>query len=332
MSQKEVKEWITINHNHIPIYEGESRQDAYNRSIALMNENKKNTDIERNKQEADKLNGKKILRSISDSEQLDAVLSGNGIEAKELVDRVDYTKHSKFRKFKDKASDSGASLSERFVGDYGEDEWEYMKENSNFDSLIREAEKNNDADAFKSWTQGDFMFGQQYKGFSNMTEQDQKTTRTLDKYLDKSVLNEGIIVNRRAKPQLLGNFKYNDNPDAKDLQSLRGSVIVSKGNMSACAAKEGLLIGSPDNEKFIEYKIHIPAGAKGAGMWVGDERINHWKAKQREFLMNRDSVFIVGDIKDNERKYYSTIDGDEVYEPFTTVNLYYIGRLPHDYS
>lgn len=330
MSQKEVKEWITINHNHIPIYKGESRQDAYNRSIALMNENKKNTDIERNKQEADKLNGKKILRSISDSEQLDAVLSGNGIEAKELVDRVDYTKRSKFREFKDKTSDSGSSLGEKFVGDSGKDEWEYMNEHSNFDNIIKEAEKNNEQNAFTAWTSGNFMFGQQYNGFSKMTEQDQKITRALDKYLDKSEIDTGITVNRRATSELLG-LDSKSKATADDLKQLKGSIITSKGNMSTCLAKEGLLIGSEDSEKPINYKIHIPAGAKGAGMWVGDERINHWKSQQREFLMNRDAVFVIGDIKDDKKAYYSSINGDKFYEPFVNVDLYYIGHLPHDY-
>ena len=56
MAERQVKDWITIDGNHVPIYEGESKQDAFNRSVALMNENKKKADIERNKQEADKLN------------------------------------------------------------------------------------------------------------------------------------------------------------------------------------------------------------------------------------------------------------------------------------
>ena len=58
--QRQVKDWITIKGNHIPIYEGESKQDAVNRYTAKSNEDKKQTDIAKNKQEADRLNGKQI--------------------------------------------------------------------------------------------------------------------------------------------------------------------------------------------------------------------------------------------------------------------------------
>ena len=58
MANKEPKDWITVNGRHIPIYEGESKQDAYNKAVVKMNEDKKKADIERNKKESDKLNGK----------------------------------------------------------------------------------------------------------------------------------------------------------------------------------------------------------------------------------------------------------------------------------
>ena len=60
MAEREIKAWITINHKHIPLYEGESKQDAYNRAIAKDNEDKKKADIEQNKKQADKLNGKEV--------------------------------------------------------------------------------------------------------------------------------------------------------------------------------------------------------------------------------------------------------------------------------
>ncbi|MBP5423816.1 MAG: hypothetical protein J6Y78_15375 [Paludibacteraceae bacterium] len=65
MSERQVKDWITINGNHIPIFEGESKQDAYNRAVAKANEDKKKTDIEKNQRESDKLNGKS--RGLSDA-------------------------------------------------------------------------------------------------------------------------------------------------------------------------------------------------------------------------------------------------------------------------
>lgn len=47
MSEKKITGWFTINGKHIPIYEGESKKDALNRSVAKQNENKKNSDIEK---------------------------------------------------------------------------------------------------------------------------------------------------------------------------------------------------------------------------------------------------------------------------------------------
>lgn len=58
MADREVKDWITINHKHVPIYDGESKQDVYNRIVANANEEKKTNDIKRNQAEAEKLNGK----------------------------------------------------------------------------------------------------------------------------------------------------------------------------------------------------------------------------------------------------------------------------------
>lgn len=56
MSEKKVVDWFTSNGKHIPIYEGESKDDALNRSIALQNEDKKQADIKKNKEQAEKLN------------------------------------------------------------------------------------------------------------------------------------------------------------------------------------------------------------------------------------------------------------------------------------
>ena len=59
MANKEPKQWITVNGQHIPIFEGETKDQAVNRYIAKTNEEKKQKDIARNKAQADKLNGKK---------------------------------------------------------------------------------------------------------------------------------------------------------------------------------------------------------------------------------------------------------------------------------
>ena len=58
MPDKEPIDWITVNGQHIPIYKGQSKQDAYNKAIAKHNEDKKQKDIARNKEQSDKLNNK----------------------------------------------------------------------------------------------------------------------------------------------------------------------------------------------------------------------------------------------------------------------------------
>lgn len=56
MQDKQVKDWITLNGQHIPIYENESKDDAVNRSIAKMNEEKKQSDIVNAQKERNRLN------------------------------------------------------------------------------------------------------------------------------------------------------------------------------------------------------------------------------------------------------------------------------------
>lgn len=65
MADKKVKQWITINGVHVPIYEGESKDDAVKRAINRGSENAKNNEdlkekqIAKNKAQKDELNGKK---------------------------------------------------------------------------------------------------------------------------------------------------------------------------------------------------------------------------------------------------------------------------------
>ena len=58
MAEKEPTGWITVNGKHVPVYDGESEQDAFNRAVAKSNSDKREKDIARNKEQADKLNGK----------------------------------------------------------------------------------------------------------------------------------------------------------------------------------------------------------------------------------------------------------------------------------
>lgn len=69
MAQKEIKDWITVNHQHIPIFEGQSKQDAINKAKKHQksvndDEDKKQKQIAENKKQADKKNNEE--KGISD--------------------------------------------------------------------------------------------------------------------------------------------------------------------------------------------------------------------------------------------------------------------------
>ena len=65
MAQQE-GEWITVNGRHILIGAGESREEAINRAIANKNADKKNEQIAKNQEQADKLNGKQSMTMDKD--------------------------------------------------------------------------------------------------------------------------------------------------------------------------------------------------------------------------------------------------------------------------
>ena len=99
MAQKEPIDWITVNGKHIPIYEGESKQDAYNRAVAKDNEDKKKSDIARSKKEADKASGK-IDTSKSTVEDFDINSLGELKDADNLKDFIKLNlSNPKFKKF-----------------------------------------------------------------------------------------------------------------------------------------------------------------------------------------------------------------------------------------
>ena len=69
MAERKVKQWITVNGVHVPIFEGESKADGVKRAIekaksnAKANEDQKAKDIAKNQAEKDKLNGKESIQS-----------------------------------------------------------------------------------------------------------------------------------------------------------------------------------------------------------------------------------------------------------------------------
>ena len=197
---------------------------------------------------------------------------------------------------------------------------DWIKNNTNNDDLIAELAASSDFDemnAFDFWARGSFMGGQMYGDWDDMNSREQGAVRVYDKFIDRSVFSKGVVVARVASPELLfGKGHYDTN--LAELQAMKGAVIKCKSCLSTSAAQEGLTIW--DNEP-IEYKIKIPAGAKGAGMWISDPRINRtFKTSQREVMMNRDSKYRVGSTK------YNAARG--VYE----VELEWIGHDPHKYG
>ena len=202
-----------------------------------------------------------------------------------------------------------------YKGD-GHHQVQWFKENSNFDEIIRGADSD-DISALHRWTEGHFMNGQQYRGWDNMSRYDQEYTQRYDDMLDKSVITKGVTVVRRTTAEwLFGKGHYS--ASLEELKSMAGKEITIKGNMSTGAAAQGLTIG--DDSKHHEIRIRIPAGSKGAGMWIGDHRVNGWGPEQREFMTNRDIVVKVG------RTTYDKTRGVYV------TDVTYTRRMPHDYG
>ena len=212
--------------------------------------------------------------------------------------------------FKDKADGSHS-----YKGD-GTEQVKFFNEHSNYNELIEGMTKEEREWFSDYWAPGMFMSGQQYRGWDSMSDSYKRATQTYDDVLDKSVFNKGLVVVRRATAELILG-KGNKYGSLNELQAMKGQEVISRGNMSCGVASQGLTIGASKN---VEYKIFIPKGAKGAGMWIGDHRINGWGAKQREFMTNRDIRLKVGK---------TTYDSDRgVY----VVELKYNGGLVHDYG
>ena len=217
-----------------------------------------------------------------------------------------------YKSFSDKAA-----TSHTYFGN-GQEQVDFFMQNSNFDELISSM-SDDDKEAFKRWSEGNFMDGAQYGGFSNMGTMDREYTKIYDRILDQSTLSQGVILTRRSDAQLvLGAGKRK--ATLAELQAAKGSIITSKGSMSFGAASQGLTIG--DSTKRVEYRLKIPGGArsKGSGMWIGDKRINGWGPDQREFMTNRDVSFRVGNTRHDK--------GRDVY----VVDIEFLGVGAHDYS
>lgn len=223
--------------------------------------------------------------------------------------------NNRYKEFMDEETSDTRSYNNRKQN--GQEQKDWFSQHSNYNELIEQM-NDEEREAFNDfWAPGHFMKGQQYKGFDNMSSMDQRLTEIYDTYLDKATLDHGVIITRMTDAQLvMGAGHYT--ATLEELRSMEGKVIPSKGNMSFGAAKHGLRIG--DYSKNVEYRLAIPEGTTGAGMWIGDKRINFWGREQREFMTNRDILVKVGKTTyDKQRDVY-------------VVNLKYVGRTEHDYG
>jgi len=88
---KEVKQWITVNGQHIPIMEGQTKAEAVKKAISKQvndDADKKEKQIAANKKEADKLNGKKSDDITAEQFNKEAKRQGIDISAEDIEEYV----------------------------------------------------------------------------------------------------------------------------------------------------------------------------------------------------------------------------------------------------
>lgn len=250
---------------------------------------------------------------------------GDANAGKSMISKVQNQgqNNGRYKFFTDEAKDITGKTRGGFeyTGD-GQEQEDFFKKYSNYDELISNMTRD-EREAFREWARGDFMDGVMFKDWDDMhgTYLDIDTaheyTKVFDKILDKATLNHGVIVSRDSTAELIFG-KGHKTASLEELKAAEGTIIKSKSAMSTGAAATGLSIG--DSSKQILYRISIPAGAKGAGMWIADSRIHGWGRDQREFMTNRDSVFKVGKtVYDKRLKKY-------------IVQLKWVGHSKHDYG
>ena len=195
---------------------------------------------------------------------------------------------------------------------------DFFDRTTNYDELISKMSRE-EREAFRNWARGYFMSGQQYKGWEDMSTEDRRLTRIYDKYLNQTEVREGFTVYRAAGYELI-NSGSRSSLSIDEIRGMVGEIIPSKGSMSTGCGTAGLVGMGRGSGKSVEYKINIPKGSTGAGMWIGDDRINGWGPKQREFMTNRDSLFRIDGVRINEKGR-------------TEVELTYVGHTKHhDYG
>lgn len=223
--------------------------------------------------------------------------------------------NNNYKMFKDEARGTSGRDGFLYTGD-GQEQEDWFKQHSNYDDLISNM-TNDERSAFLRWAEGYFMDGEMYKGWERMGSSSKEYTQIYDKILDRATLDHGVIVARDSTAELIFG-KGHKTTTLEELKAAQGQVVTTASALSSGAASTGLSIG--DSSKQILYRISIPAGAKGAGMWIADSRIHGWGRRQLEFMINRDSTFKVGKtVWDDRLKKY-------------VVSLKWLGHSKHEYG
>jgi len=106
MAEKEVKQWITVNGKHVPIFEGETKSQAINRAVAKENEEIKEKQIAKNKEQVNE--SKPKLRSLNDAlkDYSDEDIVNISYGVAELVERIYDDMDSQYHKDASKSKTS----------------------------------------------------------------------------------------------------------------------------------------------------------------------------------------------------------------------------------
>ena len=172
MTKQKIVGWFTSKGKHIPILEGQSKEEALsnyiknsdkNKSVAEKNEDIKQKQIAKNKEQADKLNNKKVEKKVDDadfkelsnkdaddilSKETDNVLSQDNAYADMKDSLINYTY-------------GGHSIENRILrnqdtGDYDADDIEMFKEEiANVESAIDKFNLGSNIKVYRK-TLGDF--------------------------------------------------------------------------------------------------------------------------------------------------------------------------------
>ena len=301
MSEKQVKDWFTMNGKHIPIFEGESKQDAVNRSIAKDNEDKKQADIERNKKEADILNGK------TDNSKKSKGLSVDWVEYDGVDEngdwKEDYISDDEYRKkqieYADILKNAGA-----FGDEYIDTQTAVKNLDWKYDSQMKydwqhnlDALPHTPAVGLARWKNGAWVKG--YGDKMNAREEFDKIYGISD-FIDKNPsvqLNTNNPLYRGVRSTSFDILYLNNAKDNGDLISMDGPSSWSSMKGMAEQFTQTSLVGR-DNDVFVVFK-DITKGQRNA--------IPYPLSRQAEVIASGSSRYKVLDVERNGDIYYVTV-------------------------